>query len=124
MLVYDDNAPTLPSRNDGDGLSGSESKPSHQWRFAGLLTIEQACERYHLSIVNIALGSDFDSHGKLWVADHPCRPLSEALSHALAIREVSRDFPAQLVPRDGGRNKRFENHAADTRRATCIRHLP
>jgi Protein of unknown function (DUF1153) len=64
LRVADDDAPTLPSPQTKRWTPGRKADVIKGVR-QGLLTVEQACERYHLSIDEYrAWERDFDSHGK------------------------------------------------------------
>ena len=63
-MVADDDAPTLPSPETERWTAVRKAAVINGVR-RGLLTIEQACERYQLSIDEYrAWERDFDSHGK------------------------------------------------------------
>ena len=63
-MVADDDAPTLPSPRTERWTPGRKAAVIEGVR-QGLLTIEQACERYNLTIDEYrAWERDFDSHGE------------------------------------------------------------
>jgi hypothetical protein len=63
-MVADADAPTLPSPQTKRWTPGRKADVINGVR-QGLLTIEQACERYRLSVDEYrAWERDFDSHGK------------------------------------------------------------
>ena len=63
-MVADDDAPTLPLPETTRWTVARKAAVINGVR-QGLLTVEQACERYHLSIDEYrAWERDFDSHGK------------------------------------------------------------
>ena len=63
-MVADDDAPTLPSPQTTRWTPGRKAAVIEGVR-QGLLTVEQACERYNLTIDEYrAWERDFDSHGE------------------------------------------------------------
>jgi Protein of unknown function (DUF1153) len=63
-MVADDDAPTLPPPETERWTPTRKAAVINGVR-QGLLTLEEACERYHLSIDEYrAWERDFDSHGK------------------------------------------------------------
>ena len=63
-MVADDDAPTLPSPETTRWTVARKAAVINGVR-QGLLTLGQACERYHLSIDEYrAWERDFDSHGQ------------------------------------------------------------
>jgi hypothetical protein len=63
-MVADEDAPTVPSPETERWTPGRKAAVINAVR-QGLLTIEQACERYHLSVDEYrAWERDFDSHGE------------------------------------------------------------
>ena len=63
-MVADDDAPTLPSPETTRWIPARKAAVINGVR-QGLLTLEEACERYQLSIDEYrAWERDFDSHGK------------------------------------------------------------